>query len=153
MTTYVYLDTNIYNRPFDDQTQPRIWLETLAFSVILQLIEKGDLLLVASTVLQFANSRNPHKERREWVRRVLSLAAAVGQVNPSIRKRADTLVAEGIQALDALHLAAAEALESDYFVTSDDRLARRYQALPEDQRPIAIYSPTEFVRHITGGVR
>ncbi len=26
----VYLDTSVYNRPFDDQTQPRIWLETMA---------------------------------------------------------------------------------------------------------------------------
>jgi hypothetical protein len=25
----VYLDTCVYNRPFDDQAQPRVWLETL----------------------------------------------------------------------------------------------------------------------------
>jgi len=37
----VYLDTSVYNRLFDDQTQPRIWLETLAFAVILQMIEAG----------------------------------------------------------------------------------------------------------------
>lgn len=46
----VYLDTCVYNRPFDDQTQPRIWLETLAFSVILQMIENGSVALVTSTV-------------------------------------------------------------------------------------------------------
>lgn len=33
----IYLDTSVYNRPFDDQAQPRIW--TLALSVILQLVE------------------------------------------------------------------------------------------------------------------
>ena len=37
----IYLDTSVYNRPFDDQTQPRIWLETLAFAVILQMVESG----------------------------------------------------------------------------------------------------------------
>ena len=42
----VYLDTNVVNRPFDDQTQPRIWLETLAFAVILQLIDAGSVTLV-----------------------------------------------------------------------------------------------------------
>lgn len=36
MPVAVYLDTSVYNRPFDDQTQPRIWMETLALSVILQ---------------------------------------------------------------------------------------------------------------------
>ncbi len=42
----VYLDTSVYNRLFDDQTQPRIWLETLAFAVILQIVETGSLELV-----------------------------------------------------------------------------------------------------------
>ena len=35
----IYLDTNVYNRPFDDQAQPRIWMEAMAFSMILQLAE------------------------------------------------------------------------------------------------------------------
>jgi hypothetical protein len=39
MAVQLYLDTSVYNRPFDDQTKPRIWLENLAFSVILQMIE------------------------------------------------------------------------------------------------------------------
>jgi len=38
----IYLDTSVYNRPFDDQTQPRIGLETLAFATIMQLIEMGN---------------------------------------------------------------------------------------------------------------
>lgn len=37
----IYLDTCVYNRPFDDQTQPRIWLETLALSVIMQMIAEA----------------------------------------------------------------------------------------------------------------
>ncbi len=37
----IYLDTSVYNRPFDDQTQARIALETLAYTVILQMIESG----------------------------------------------------------------------------------------------------------------
>ena len=41
----VYLDTCVYNRPFDDQAQPRVGLETLAFSVILQMIEDGSVAL------------------------------------------------------------------------------------------------------------
>jgi hypothetical protein len=49
----IYLDTSVYNRPFDDQTQPRIWLETLALALILQLVETGEAILVNSTVLEF----------------------------------------------------------------------------------------------------
>jgi hypothetical protein len=46
MNPKVYLDTSVYNRPFDEQRQARIWLETLAFSVILQMIENHDIELV-----------------------------------------------------------------------------------------------------------
>ena len=37
--TRVYLDTSIYNRPLDDQTQAKIFLETQAVVLILNLIE------------------------------------------------------------------------------------------------------------------
>ena len=35
----VYLDTSVYNRPFDAQTQPKIHLETQAVILILQMVE------------------------------------------------------------------------------------------------------------------
>ena len=34
--TKVYLDTSVYNRPFDDQNQTRIRLETESFLSILE---------------------------------------------------------------------------------------------------------------------
>ena len=49
----LYLDTCVFNRPFDDQSQPRIWLETLAFSVIMQMIEDKTVVLVASSVVSY----------------------------------------------------------------------------------------------------
>ena len=55
----IYLDTSVYNRPFDDQTQPRIWFETLAFGVILQMVAADTVELVNSTVVEYENSRNP----------------------------------------------------------------------------------------------
>jgi hypothetical protein len=55
----VYLDTSVDTRPFDDQTQPRIWLETLALVVILQLIEAGEVEWVSSAVVAYENSRHP----------------------------------------------------------------------------------------------
>ncbi len=70
----VYLDTCVYNRPFDDQAQPRGWLETLAFSVILQMIEDGSVALVTSTVVSYENSLYPDHIARTWVTRCLALA-------------------------------------------------------------------------------
>lgn len=37
---HIYLDMNIYNRVFDDQSQLRIKFETMAIDIIFELIEK-----------------------------------------------------------------------------------------------------------------
>ena len=39
----LYLDMNIYNRPFGGQRQMRIRLETVAIRMIITLIEGGQL--------------------------------------------------------------------------------------------------------------
>lgn len=144
----VYLDTGVYNRPFDDQTQPRIWLESLAFSVILQMIESGELELITSTVVAYETGRNPFAQRREWVERVGQLALHHQLVDDTIRLRALNLEQKGLKALDALHVACAEAAGVDYFITVDDRLIRRHHAL-SNQVMIAI-DPTSFVREVAG---
>ena len=56
----VYLDTSAYNCPFDDQTQPKIFLETQAVVIILQMVEVRAVELIGSSVLKYENSRNPY---------------------------------------------------------------------------------------------
>jgi hypothetical protein len=47
----IYLDTCVYCRPFDDQSQDRIEKETKAFIEILKLAEMGKVTIVSSDVL------------------------------------------------------------------------------------------------------
>jgi hypothetical protein len=51
--TRIYLDTSAYNRPFDDQTQPKIFLESQAVIIILQMVETGMIELASSSVLEY----------------------------------------------------------------------------------------------------
>ncbi len=125
--TKIYLDTSVYNRPFDDQTQPRIWLETLAFSVVLQMLEEDKLLLVTSSVLAYENSRNFSRARKQWVTHCTTLATVYQEVNGAIARRAHLLEEQGLKAADALHIACAEAAVCEYFLTCDDRLLRHGQ--------------------------
>lgn len=122
----IYLDTSVYNRPFDNQTQPRIWLESLAFSVILELIKTQELTLVTSSVLAFENSKNPFPERREWVQVCLRFGAQRISLNERIRERSLELRSQGLHAIDALHLACAETAQAAYFLTCDDKVVKRY---------------------------
>jgi predicted nucleic acid-binding protein len=141
----IYLDTSVYNRPFDDQTQPRIWLETLALALVLQLVEAGEATLINSTVLEFENSRNPFSLRQDWVSRCLEQATDYQRVNESIRERAESLEKHGLKAIDSLHVACAESAGADYFLTCDDRLLKKQKHIT-----VSSMNPLDFVQKVMG---
>jgi len=70
----IYLDMCCLNRPFDDQEQDRIRLETEAVLIVLAAVERGEHEIVSSEALELENDRNPDPARRERVRDLLSLA-------------------------------------------------------------------------------
>lgn len=141
----IYLDTSVYNRPFDDQTQPRIWLETLSLALILQWIEAGNAQLVNSAVLEYENSRNPQVLRQKWMARCLQQASIYQLVEPAIRARANALEKNGLGAIDALHIAASESAGCDYFLTCDDRLLKKHKLFT-----VKAMNPVDFVQKVIG---
>ena|SRR3989338_1134805 len=140
----VYLDTSVYNRPFDDQSQIRIRLETEAFLSILEKAISGSIVIIGSSVLTYENSKNPFTERRERVLNYLSSVTKFIRLNDSIKKRALLLEGIGIDSIDALHIAFAEFGEADYFVTSDNDIIKK-AARNKDIFKIEVYNPLEFI--------
>lgn len=133
----IYLDTSAINRIFDDQTQPIIFLESSAMITVLAMIENKSFALVSSEVLLFENSRNPFEEWRVFVSSVLAHAKIVQTINPTLLNRAQQIEsANGISGLDALHLACAEKLKCEYFITCDDRIVRKYKGVVKAVNPI-----------------
>ena len=65
----VYLDNCTYNRPFDDQSQIRISLETQAKLYIQRLIMNKKFDLVCSYMSVYENSENPNSEHRISIQR------------------------------------------------------------------------------------
>ena len=70
----VYLDLCVYNRPFDDQTQPRIMMETLGEIIIMALVSSGEIKTINSFVLEYENLKNPKLENKMIVFDMLQLA-------------------------------------------------------------------------------
>ena len=135
----LYLDNNVMIRPFDDQRQGRVWIETLAFSLVLSMIENGEAELIVSEVHRLENSAAPDVFRRNWVDQVLSLAAVNAPVSELMKERAKELELIGLTPLDALHVSSAELSKADYFLTCDDRLAKRYKG------KMPVMSPPQFI--------
>ncbi|MDD5344512.1 MAG: hypothetical protein PHW12_08845 [Smithella sp.] len=87
----IYLDTSALNRIFDDQSQPRIFLEASAMLLVFGLIEKRIISIVSSDVLIYENSRNPYSERQIFVTSVLRKARVIQTLNDSLAKRAQEI--------------------------------------------------------------
>ena len=71
----IYLDTCCLQRPLDDQTQPRIRVETEAVFAILASVQAGSVTLLSSEVLEFEISRIPDEQRRREATAILKLAS------------------------------------------------------------------------------
>jgi len=139
----VYLDTSVYNRLYDEQTQLKVILETSAVVTILELIASKIIESVNSTVLQYENIQNPNQIEREAISEYLKQAAFNQPVNEAIRQRAKQLEQEGIKPVDALHVACFETAKADYFITCDKRLLNRCKHLS-----IKAVNPIDFIQEI-----
>lgn len=135
----IYPDICALCRPFDDQSQPRIWLETHALSVVLHLIEVGQIEMARSPIHALENSRSPWEARRLWVDQCLDLASHHATLTKELKARAQKLESTGVKPIDALHAAAAESVACSHLLTCDDRFRKRYTG------PLKVLSPADFV--------
>ena len=140
----VYLDTCCLNRPFDDQCQSRVFLESEAVLAILAMVASGTHQLVSSAVLMFEIQRIADQTRRDGVTHFLGYAAHYLPLTPEVEARAIILHQAGFKKLDALHLASAEALKVDAFLSTDDRLVSRAHSLGSQIR-VSVRNPSHFI--------
>ena len=120
----IYLDVCCLSRPFDDQAQSRVHLESEAVLTILAQVEQNRIELVSSEAVVSEIAQNPNVENRRKTRDMLRLAKyhiSVGEMESS---RALELQSFGFRAYDALHTACAESGDVDVFLTTDDRLLK-----------------------------
>ena len=139
----IYLDNCCYNRPFDDQTQLTISIETQAKLQIQREIVLDKHQLVTSYILRMENAQNPFENRRffteDFIRRNSSEHIGVDEWK-NVEEKAKGIMETGIKEKDALHVASAIVSGCDCFITTDKRLLK-YSA-PE----IMILNPVDFIR-------
>lgn len=120
----LYLDVCCLNRPFDDQGQDRIRLESEAVMAILTHIERGDWTWTTSEMVDFEISRMPDADRRQRVSLMTADAGESVRIEEEQRRRANALAEMGFKPADALHVACAEKGTADVLLTTDDRFVR-----------------------------
>ena len=138
----LYLDVCALCRPFDDQSQLRIRLETDAVFMILKRIENGLYRVVVSPVhYREVGAIREASERLEMERLLRRLDESCACDLAQTRHRAEALIDMGFGIADAAHLAFAEQL-AEFFITCDDKLLKRCK---QTVLRITAMNPLEFI--------
>ena len=145
----IYLDNCCYNRPFDDQRQMRIYLETQAKLHIQHLVMQKKIELVCSFISRYENNENPDFSHRDSIAQFfLNASGYIGTESINdIRLSANELIQQGMKMKDSVHLACAIMADCDYFITTDDKLIKKYTG-----DKIKIRTPLTFLDDLEGKV-
>lgn len=145
----IYLDNCCFNRPYDDQTQIRISLETQAKLYIQDLVKKKEVDLVTSYILWYENSQNPYETKRitigEFIQKNSTEYIDIDK-SDIIKSKAEEIMKTGIKIKDAYHIACAVYASCDCFLTTDDRLLK-YRT---DE--IQMLNPIDLIRKLEGSL-
>ena len=139
----IYLDNCVYNRPFDDQRQMRVFLEAQAKMYIQRLITENHLTLAYSYMSLYENKDNPLEERQTSIDNFFKNASLFIDYDKAeqVETRALAVMGFNIHQKDAIHIACAIEAGCDYFITTDDIILQRYH-----DTGIAVCNPVDFIK-------
>jgi predicted nucleic acid-binding protein len=145
--TKIYLDNCVLNRPFDDQSQERIRLETEAIILLLSRIERKELYWLGSEAFEIEIDKTPDAEQKSRLKRVIEFVHATIAIGNKELKRAKELQKLGFVGFDAVHLACAENIKSEIFLTTDDRLLKIAKKHTKKLR-VKVMNPLDWMKEM-----
>ena len=137
----IYLDNCCYNRPFDPQVDLRIHLETVAKMRVQALMKSGDVEYVWSDALDYEIGQSPNFQEPDMIAPWKLNAVEMVAVDDAVISRGEEIERFGVRAMDAIHIACAEAGSCDWFLTTDKGITKKLQSLGG----MRIANPVEFV--------
>lgn len=143
--TKIYLDNCALNRPFDDQSQERIRLETEAVVLLLSRVERKEWTWLGSEALEIEIDRTPDADQQSRLKRVVKFVDSVVEITDKVLIRASELQAAGFVGFDAVHLACAERGKADVFLTTDDRLLKAAKRLSK-KLLVKVENPLDWMK-------
>jgi hypothetical protein len=143
----IYLDVCCLNRPFDDQQQPRIRLESEAVLLILRYCEQGIFEWLTSDIVDLEIEQTTDSIRKGRLQFIMSYTSHRVVIKDSVGKRAAYFERLGIKGWDAYHLAAAEFGKADVYLTTDDKLLNRANHHKRELH-IRVANPLGWIREV-----
>ncbi|KLU60285.1 hypothetical protein CEB3_c31360 [Peptococcaceae bacterium CEB3] len=137
----IYLDNCCFNRPFDNQSQLKIEVESKAKLLIQAKILNKEYELCWSYMLDYENSINPFTDRKNRISKWKQLSSVnCDKKNKAIIEISKGLLEKGLKIKDSVHVACAIYCKCEYFITTDMGI------LNKKVDDIKIVDPLEFIR-------
>ena len=144
MTDLLYLNYNCFQRGFDDLTHTRIKMEAIACQEIFTQAERNKVTLIWSFMHQDETLLCPLPQRKCAVSVMASICQVKIPPKLEIVELAKSFQQQTkLSSKDAIHVAAAEYIKADFFLTCDDNLIK--QALKLNLQT-AIMNPIDYLR-------
>jgi predicted nucleic acid-binding protein len=125
MSSRIYLDNCSFNRPYDNQTILRNYLEAEAKTYIqLQVINKK-LELAWSYMMDYEIYFNPFENRKTQIQKWKNVARVNIQYSENNVILAKEIQKQKVKIKDSIHIACAIEAECKYYVTTDDKLLNK----------------------------
>ena len=136
----LYLDNCSFNRPYDDQSVLKNYLEAEAKTYIQRNILEKNYELVWSYIMDFEVSFNPFSDRKNQILKWKKIAVLDIDESEKVITRANEIMKKSIRPKDALHLACATEAECDFFITTDGKI------LNKPIGNIVVIDPIDFIK-------
>jgi len=141
----IYMDVCCLNRPFDDLSQDRVYLEAEAVLTIISHCERSEWTLVSSGIIEYELANLKDVERLDQVQTLLAASAERLKLTPQAEELAGFFQLHGLKPFDSLHLALAESYGLDAFLTTDDRLLRSAKKI---DMKITVSNPVSWLMEV-----
>lgn len=135
----IYLDACCLNRPFDDQSQDRIYIEAESILTILSRCQDGLWTLAGSDIIELELSKMPNPYKLAKVMELYSLHGPRLTINDRVKARSLEFQQFGLRLFDSIHLALAETFGQDVLLTTDDafiKMAARFEVDVPVKNPV-----------------
>ena len=147
----IYFDNCCYNRPFDDQTQPRIHEEINAIVEIIARTKTDNGIILGSSILRIEIRKIADKQKFDAVMDFYEdTVSETIHATPEISIRALEIINQAnIGNMDALNLSSAEFGDAEFFLTTDDKLIRACKNLLLNIKvlnPVSYFN--EVIQHV-----
>ena len=136
----IYFDNCSFNRPHDDLSLLKNYLEAEAKTYIQEEIIQKKYELAWSYIMDYEVFFNPFFDRKNQIMKWKNIAVVDINESEKIIAVANEIMQKNIKPKDSLHIACAIEAECNYFITTDNKI------LSKSIDKILIIDPIDFIK-------